>query len=180
MTEQHDESEPGLLGTLAPYLLGAVVASCAIVFSALRIWPERLVQGGGYMEAPAIVAFDVVRYTNAQRAVASAFLKPNTDPQAVNEILMNLSDRTRKAIQEEAGPNTLVVVKQSVVQGQVKDITEAVLTRLHLPIKEVPTSHGADYVIDLAPTMLMQVPTLRKFTDPVKRPNPQNTDEVLP
>lgn len=160
--EQSVDEGPGLLGTLMPYLAGTCIASACLVFSVLKFVPNNLL-APTYTEAPAIVTFDVVQYMNAQRAVASAFLQPEHDKQAINELLTNLSERTRDAILEEAGPGTIVLLKQTVVQGQFKDITVPVLTKLKLPVKEVPTSDGVDYVLDYAPTMLLSVPTMQKF-----------------
>lgn len=112
------------------------------------------------MAGGAVVSFDVMQYANAQRAVASAFLKKNADVSNANETLLGLSDRTRKAIEEVAGPGTLVVLKQAVVQGQTRDITEEVLKRLGLPTN-APTSDATAYILDVAPTMLMTVPSRR-------------------
>lgn len=102
---------------------------------------------------PEVVVFDVIKYANAQRAVASKFL---VDPQAADEaapLLLELSKRARETINEVAGPNTLVVLRQAVVQGETRDITDEVLTRLGLPT-DVPTANPSRLVLDIAPTIL--------------------------
>lgn len=179
--DTHDNQEGGLFGTLLPYMLLTAALTLGAAFTAIKYLPEKFLPAtGSYGEAPAVVTFDVVKYTNAQRAVASAFLKPGNDPQAVNELLINLSDRTREAIGRHAGPGTLVLVKQGVVQGQLKDITDEVLVDLKLPVKEIPTSNGVEFVLDYAPTMLMQVPTMREFAGPKAAKKPSSAEAALP
>lgn len=178
-TYDPDEQESGLLGTLFPYLAGTAIVTIALFLGAMRFGAGQYIAPLVATGTPSVVTFDAVKYTNAQRAVASAFLKPGVDPQDVNDILMNLSERTRDAIRSQAGPGTIVIIKQAVVQGQLRDITDAVLKDLNLPVKEIPTSNGVEYTLDLAPTMLMQVPTLREFARPVKRPV-TNAEESLP
>jgi len=103
-----------------------------------------------------VVSFDVIKYTNAQRAVASAFLSKNADVSGTNELLLNVPERTRDAIREVAGDGTLVMLKQAVVQGQTRDITDDVLKKLGLPVN-VPTSDAAAYTLDMAPTLLQNL-----------------------
>lgn len=146
MSESNQAPEPDLFSALAPYLAGAVLVSVALVLAVMRFAPS--------FAAPvsvAVVSFDIVKYTNAQRAVASTFIKRDVDVSATNELLLNLPERTRSAINAVAGPGALVVVKQAVVQGQTTDITDEVLTRLGLPTN-VPTADAAAYSLDVAPT----------------------------
>lgn len=175
---EYDEDSPGLLGTLLPYLIGTCLFTIAVMVSILRFVPSNVLTPV-YTEAPAIVTFDVVKYMNAQRAVASAFLKPDHDKQAINELLVGLSDRARDAILSQAGPGTIVLLKQTVVQGQFKDITDDVLRELRLPVKEVPTSDGVDYVLDHAPTMMLSVPTMQKFIQH-KSADVSPSEDILP
>lgn len=142
---------------MAPFLiLTALVAFLASVLFFKFALP-LIAPGAG---APTVVTFDVVRYANAQRAVASAFLRKEADQVAASEMLTGLPERTRKAIAEVAGGGALVVMKQAVVQGETRDITEDVLKKLGMPVN-VPTSDGVAYTLDVAPTMLMRVPSAR-------------------
>lgn len=182
MSEQTepDEDSPGLLGVLLPYLFVTCILSVAITLGVQKYVPMASALAPVYTEAPAIVTFDVVRYMNAQRAVASAFLVPGHDKQAVNELLMGLSDRARDAILTEAGPGAIVLLKQTVVQGQFRDITEGVLGRLSLPVKDVPTSDGIEYVLDHAPTMMYSVPTMQRYAERPAAPVHESNEEILP
>lgn len=157
---------------LAPFLAMTALVAVMAVLLIFRFMGSPASLGG----TPAVVSFDVMRYANAQRAVASAFLKPGADQTSANETLLGLSERTRKVIEEAAGPGTLVVLKQAVIQGQTRDITEEVLTKLGLPTN-VPTSDGAAYTLDVAPTMLMQVPAGR---NPPRVGAETSSESVLP
>jgi len=168
-----EPSNKELAKLLAPFLVMTALVAVVAVLLIMR-FAAPSVTGA----APAVVTFDVIRYANAQRAVASAFLKPNADQVSANETLMNLSERTRTVIEEVAGRNTLVVLKQSVVQGSTQDITEEVLTKLGLPT-DVPTSDAVAYTLDTAPTMFMRAPPARQ---PQKLPGEGRVrgGEVLP
>jgi len=144
-------STKDLAKLLAPFLAMTALAAVFVVLILLRFLPNMAV-------APSVVSFDVVKYTNSQRAVASSFLKPGADVAQVNELLLNLPQRTRTAIEDVAGPGTLVVIKQAVVQGQTEDITDAVLKKLSMPTN-VPTADGPALAIDMAPTMLSGLPS---------------------
>ena len=135
-----------LFKLLAPFLTGTVLVTLLCVILLLRF--------GHFLPTTNVnaVTFDIVKFSNAQRAVASAFLKKSDVAQA-NDLLLGLSDRTRKAITDIAGPNTIVLVKESVAQGVSRDITDDVLKKLGLPVN-VPTSDAAAYTLDVAPTML--------------------------
>jgi len=135
-----------LFKLLAPFLAGTVMVTLLCVILLLRF--------GHFLPTTNVnaVTFDIVKFSNAQRAVASAFLKKSDVAQA-NDLLLGLSDRTRKAITDIAGPNTIVLVKESVAQGVSRDITDDVLKKLGLPVN-VPTSDAAAYTLDVAPTML--------------------------
>jgi len=168
----NEPSTKELAKLLAPFLaVTALVAFTAVVLF-LRFASPTMTG------SPSIVTFDVLRYANAQRAVASAFLKSGADHVSANEALLNLSERTRNAIAESAGPNTLVVLKQSVVQGATRDITEEVLTKLGLPTS-VPTADAVAYTLDVAPTQMFGPPPARK---PAKLPGEDSvkSGEVLP
>jgi hypothetical protein len=142
-----DLDTKSLLKLLAPFLAMTIVVTLFMVMVFLRFAP------GGGASAPPVVTFDVLKYTNAQRAIASAFVKKDPNKvESANEVLLNLSARTRTAIEETAGPGVLVVLKQAVVQGQRYDITDKVLVKLGLPT-DVPTSDAAEYSLDQSPTL---------------------------
>lgn len=144
------------LGELLPYLVVTALVAAALVLGVLKL-------SGALRHAPvgtpAVVSFDVVKYANATRAVASSFLKHGQGGVAddAGALLLELSERTRATIARVAGEGTLVLVKQGVVQGQVADITDAVLKELGLPLN-VPTQDPAAYELDVAPTMLRVLP----------------------
>ena len=140
-----------LFKLLAPFLALTAVGAIFVVLLMFRFLPL-----GGHLSA-SVVAFDVIKYTNAQRAVASSFIKPGADVSGANELLLNLPERTRQTIAAVAGAGTLVVLKQAVVQGTTEDITDAVLKKLGLPLN-VPTADATAYVMDGAPTMFMNAP----------------------
>lgn len=139
-----------LLKLLAPFLAGTAVAAVLAVVLLMRFTPLGAVGAGGSLQA---VTFDIVKFSNAQRAVASAFIKKGSDIAEANDLLLGLSERTREAIASVAGPNTVVLVKQSVAQGVERDITDEVLKKLKLPVN-VPTNDAVAYTLDVAPTML--------------------------
>lgn len=146
MTDETNNAE--VFKLLAPYLAATVVATLTAGVVLLKVLGMGTVGAG-----VGVVSFDVIKYTNAQRAVASTFLKRDADIGHANELLLDLPKRTRDAISEVAGDGTLVVVKQAVVQGQTMDITDQVLKKLGLPT-DVPTADATSYSLDMAPTML--------------------------
>lgn len=153
----NDLSNKDLFKLLAPFLALTAMGAVLLVVLMLRFMPAA----GGV--SPGVVSFDVIKYTNAQRAVASSFLKQNNDVGQANELLLNLPARTREAIASAAGAGTLVVIKQAVVQGQMADITDDVLKRLGLPTN-VPTADATSYALDIAPTMLLSPPEKKVIT----------------
>ncbi|KWT98321.1 MULTISPECIES: hypothetical protein [unclassified Variovorax] len=153
-------SQGEIFKLLAPYLGGTLLLAVMVVVLLLRFSP--LGQGGGGTSTVNAVTFDVVKFANAQRAVASAFLKPGSaDVAEANEILLGLTERTRKTIEEVAGEGTLVLVKQSVAHGVSRDITDDVLKKLGMPTN-APTRDAVAYTLDVAPTMLMGPLTSRR------------------
>jgi hypothetical protein len=137
------DEQKEVLKTLLPYLLCTAALTAAFVLGVVRLGHL------GTRSAPAnIVTFDIIRYTNAQRAFASKFMTNQVPDDAA--LLMDLSKKTRTSISKIAG-NSTVIVKQTVVQGDIPDITEDVLKDLGLPTN-VPTQDPATYSIDDAPT----------------------------
>lgn len=108
-----------------------------------------------------IVVFDVVKLANAQRAVASAFIRPDAAAPDAATSLMAMQKRTRTVIDRVAGAGTLVLVKQAVVSEGLPDITDAVLRELGLPTN-VPTQNATSYTLDEAPTNLNLYPSRSK------------------
>lgn len=162
-----EEESPDFIDTfklLAPYLALTVVTSLVAMMLFLRFAP-------GISAPPAVVSFDVIRYANAQRAVASAFLGKDKGQGVLeaNETLHDLPKRAREAIRSIAGDGTLVVIKQAVVQGQTLDITEDVLKELGLPLA-VPIADAPAWVMDeLTPNALLgTLPVIQA------RPKPKN------
>lgn len=129
--------------SLIPHLIGSSLIAATLVVLVLRLTGSA---------APPIVVFDVIRYANAQRAVASRFLT-GKGAEEVAPLLLDVSKRTRSVIHQVAGPNTIVVIRQAVVQGEMRDITDEVLTRLGLPTN-VPTADPTRHLLEVAPTLL--------------------------
>jgi len=121
---------------------------------------------------PKIVTFDIIKYANANRAVASKFVgRDSNDDEDATAMLIDVSKHTREAIREAAGPGTLVVISQSVIAGNTRDITDQVLTTLGLPTN-VPTQDLTRRVIDIAPTMIGPGP--RMSLAPLNAPGSKN------
>ena len=117
---------------LAPYLVVSVLVSVFVVFGVS--WALNRMGMSSVGGSPQIATFDIFKYINAQRAVAEAFVKPSSsDSLTASQILADMPSKTRDAIAQVAGPRTLVVIKQAVVQGQARDITDQVLRLLGLP-----------------------------------------------
>jgi hypothetical protein len=158
---QEAETGPGakeLFGLLWPYLLATAFVAVGLTVALMRLAP---IAAPLREQKPAVATFDVVRYINAQRAVASAFLKQGADQVNAIATLSDLPLRTKEAIAAAAGPNTLVVEKSLIIQGATKDITSEVLKRLGLPA-DVPTSNAIKYSLEAAPTMFMKPPPAYK------------------
>jgi len=121
----------GWAGILIQVLAIAVVAA-GIALVALKMT--------GLLTAPQVrvVTFDVLKYENAERAQAMKLMGQG-GAGAVAPMLSYVSKRLHTAIQKAAGPGTLVVLSQAVIQGQTRDITDQVLKELGLPTK-APTA----------------------------------------
>lgn len=167
MTEANTNEPLALLKLLAPYLAATAAATLLAAAVLVRFMPAASI-------SVSVVTFDVLKFTNAQRAIASTFLKPDADISKANEVLLKLPERTREVIAEVAGSGTLVVIKQAVVQGQTTDITDEVLKQLGLPTN-VPTSDATAYNLDVAPTMF-RLPARQAAA----RAEPSTKAQVLP
>jgi len=144
------------LRAFLPTLLGTALFAATLVLALLRFTT---------VATPRLVAFDIIKYANAQRAVASRFLGGKSTEE-IAPILLEVSKKTRETISEVAGPGALVVIRQAVVQGETRDITDEVLRRLGLPT-DVPTADPTRHALDVAPTLLGHSPTF--VTDPIPK-----------
>lgn len=131
---------------------GLVMAVVAIAAAVVLTWGPRLLPSGAGAGLPMVVTFDTVKYTNATRAVASQFLKNESSGEAA-ALLLDLPERVRVSIARIAGPDSVVLLKQTVVQGAMTDITDEVLKDLGLPTN-VPTQDPTAVSLDHAPTQL--------------------------
>lgn len=141
-----------ILKTLLPYLLGTALVTATLVLGILRF-----TGGGGSVSSfndSHMVQFDVVKYSNAQRAIASAYLKDANNDNST--LLLDLSKKTHESIDKYA-KGRMVVLKQAIVQSTAPDITDAVLKDLGLPTN-VPTQDPSTYALDVAPTMFIVKP----------------------
>jgi hypothetical protein len=170
-TDSRASAAPALLASYWTEFLTTALVAAALVLGVMHFSGTLRT---GASASVAVVTFDVVKYTNATRAVASSFLKNDAQGASADSgtLLLNLSERTRETIAYIAGPGTLVMVKQGVVQGQAADITDEVLKALGLPTN-VPTQDNAAYALDVAPTMLhlMPPPPARAPAPVVSGPN---------
>jgi len=128
-------------------LMGALIVALVTMGAHRMGWLSTQGSVGGNR----IVVFDPVKYGNAQRAVAASLMGnsgPDADDQAM--LFRQASSKLRGTIQAIAG-NAVVVVKQSIISGDVVDITDAVLIELGLPTN-VPSIDLARSLSDIAPT----------------------------
>lgn len=148
-----------LLTRLEPlaYRAAQVVIACALAYGAWTLARPYVSSVLGNPLGATVVVFDVVKLANAQRAVASSFINPNTATPDAATALMNMQKSTRSTIQRVAGKGTVVLVKQAVVSSDLPDITDAVLRELGLPT-DVPTQNATAYTLDEAPTNLSLYP----------------------
>ena len=163
-TEPLEESAFWKWGAIVPHLLASALISAALVLGVLRV------TGGA---TPRVVVFDILKYANAQRAVAERLVRRKESDEAA-AILLDLSVRTRMVIQEVAGRDALVVIRQAIVRGETHDITDDVLHRLGLPT-HVPTADAAQHVFDIAPTLLGAGPRMT-----IEAPAAQSPSQILP
>lgn len=146
-----DDFDLEALKGMLPFMVVTALISALLVLGVLKASGSMRAGGNGTLS---VAVFDVVKFANAQRALASRFIGKRDDANEGGVLLMALSKKTTAAIEKIAGPGTLVLVKQGVVNGQQVDITDAVLTELGLPT-DVPTVDPIKYIEEVAPTMLM-------------------------
>jgi len=135
-THSEQESKFAWVFNFAIPILATSILSAAIVMCFLK-YSGALVQ-----RPPRIVTFDVIKYENAEKAAALKLMGKD-GAGAVAPMLSYASKRLKAAVREAAGPGTLVVLAQAVVQGQKKDITDEVLKTLGLPTN-APTVSPAE------------------------------------
>lgn len=171
--ENQAQSGDGVFKLLLPYLVGTAFVAAALVLAVLKFSGGM----GGPRGPVNAVVFDVVKLANAQRAVASSFIKSDGEKSADSAaLLMDVSKRTRESILKVAGASTLVLVKQGVVSPELPDITDDVLKDLGLPT-QVPTQDTMGYLTEVAPTYLSM------FKQPQARPStpaPAASGSILP
>lgn len=161
-----EQIESALIKRILPYIALCFIFAIAITLLVVRYVPIGL--GGAPTAGPGlstIYVFDVVKFTNAQRKVASSLLRKEPGAEEAGLILLNVSKMTRQTIEEITGPDATILIKQSVIQGRYVDITEQVMAKLGLPL-DVPTASTDTLVIDSAPTNLV----LRGLNKPIERP----------
>ncbi len=150
-------------------LIAAIVFFSAVISVSSTFFAGKAIPG--LASAGNTVTFDAIRFTNAQRAVASqlAFKNSVSSAQATeNAIILNQSARVEHTIRELVGPDTLVLVKQAVVDSEYPDITDEVLRRLGLPTN-VPSIQP-----DVSPDGYSEARRL------LAAPEPKTSEGVLP
>jgi len=130
--------------TLLPWLVITAVVSVVVSLLAYKYMGPRYL-------APSTVVFDIVKYNNAQQRLVGQLLQQQKGPEVSEAALLikGLSGRAKQAIEEVAGPSTVVLIRQGVVSSNVVDITDAVLNKLGLPT-DVPSLSAADPQDDLS------------------------------
>jgi len=145
-----NDDQKEILKSLLPYLIVTALVSATLVLGVLKLSGFGGHGSAGLMGAR-VVTFDIVKYTNAQRAVAAQFIGRDDSDSA--NLLLDVSKRTRQEIEKVAGKGAIVLVKQAIVQGDTDDITDVVLKDLGLPT-DVPSQDPSKFAFDVAPTML--------------------------
>lgn len=92
----------------------------------------------------------MIKFTNAQRLVASKIIGDSTRSSEDATLLLSVSKRT-EAVIEQFSAGRLVILKQAVISGEYIDITDDVLKELGLPT-DGPTMDPGKLSIDMAPT----------------------------
>ncbi len=164
-----DVKEPALLTVLAPYLI--ITICLAVVLSVGLIkWLSKT----EVLSTQSVVVFDVLKYVNSQRAIASNLLNPSKQDDTAL-FMRDISSRTQAAIAEVAGENTVVLVKQSVVSlKHTRDITDDVLRKLNMPT-DVPTLELN--LSDDVTTHLSLSPEMKQEALRFKENNPKATEK---
>jgi hypothetical protein len=130
-----------LLEDAPQVLIIAMVAAAVVLLANFGLARS----GGPSLSGSRIVSFDVVKLGNAERAVASGLLGTQSANSSDNALLlMQVSKRVQSVIHQQAH-GAIVVVKQAVVDGNVPDITDSVLTELGLSTK-VPDINPMRYL----------------------------------
>lgn len=149
MSKLSDFLDESGLKSAGPTLVLSALLSAVLVLGVLKL--------SGNMNTRSnlnVAVFDVVKFANAQRALASRFVGKTDNASEAGTLLLQLGAKTNAAIEKAAGPGTLVLVKQGVASRDQVDITDAVLADLGLPTN-VPTAEPLKYLTEVAPTMLM-------------------------
>lgn len=138
-----DTDKKILLNYLAPFFVGTVIVSVFLTLLTFKYIPTFK-----NLSAPKVVVFDITKYVNAQRSIASNYLTNDPSKMAqTNELLVGISDRTKAAIEKYAGPGNLVMVKQGIIMGEMEDITDKVLNEVGLSSK-VPTEDAVRAILN--------------------------------
>jgi hypothetical protein len=158
-------------------VLATSLIAATLVLGALKV-SGQLDRSPANLQAAQVVVFDVVKYVNAQRAVASGLLGNDANVNLdTSTFLLALSKRAKGSILKIAGSETVVLVRQAVIQGDAPDITDAVLIDLGLPT-DVPTQAPVDYVT--GGKSPLAGPGRRPAARSRAQPDAPSTDSVLP
>lgn len=133
----------------------------------------------GLIQAPApkVVTFDITKFINSERAIASSLLsKHKSAAENATVVLAHVSKMVQGVIRQEAGPGTLVLVRQGVVASNVPDITDKVLRKLGLPTK-VATQNPEHYAADIAPTDYSQGIGIQQEDSLIQKARQQGTQD---
>lgn len=164
-----ENQEQLTLKSLLPILVTTALAGAALAIVVFSLFIKTNASAGA-----GFVTFDVIKFTNAQRAVASAFLSQESQDKAESAILLkDVSKKTRDAL-ETVAKGRIILVRQGVIGDSAPDITDEVLKSLGLPT-DVATSTADQKIIDELPQYLSIAPDLIK-----KREDTRNNDKTDP
>lgn len=138
-------SDIEFLKRFGPYLV-----LCIFLGGLLGTFAPRFLNTGVQQRAAEVVVFDVIKFTNAQRLVASKIIGNAAESSEDATLLLSVSKRTESVIEKYSQGN-VVILKQAVLSGNYRDITDDVLEELGLPV-DGPTMDPAKISIDMAPT----------------------------
>lgn len=138
-------SDIEFLKRFGPYLV-----LCIFLGGALGAFAPKYINTGVVQAKQEVVVFDVIKFTNAQRLVASKIIGNADESSEGATLLLSVSKRTEGVI-EKYSEGSVVILKQAVLAGQYRDITDDVLKELGLPV-DGPSMDPGKLAIDMAPT----------------------------
>lgn len=115
---------------------GLTVAALGVAVVSLGVAATALLRGGAVVGGDRVVTVDLVKILNGERKALPQLVKQGGgDPSLA---MLRIGREIVPTVTAVAGKNTIVLVKQAVVDAHLPDITNQVLDKLGLP-KNAPT-----------------------------------------